>query len=89
MLAVLLGVAAAPAARADSWLAIDPAELAMTAEPKAPKAAAIYLYRQVDRDDASFTERHYVRIKMLSEEGRRFANLDIPYARNREWIHGI
>jgi hypothetical protein len=28
----------------------------MTAEPKAPGAPAIFLYRQVDRDDASYYE---------------------------------
>jgi hypothetical protein len=35
----------------DEWLPIDPADLKMTSEPKAPGAPAIYLYRQVDRKD--------------------------------------
>jgi hypothetical protein len=86
-LAAVLG--AEPAARAESWLPIDPAELAMTAEPKAPKAPAIYLYRQVDRDDNIPLERQYIRIKVLTDEGRRFANIDIDYDRSREWIHDI
>lgn len=65
----------------DEWLPIDPADLKMTVEPKAPGAPAIYLYRQVDRIDArrASTERDYVRIKILNEEGRKYANVEIPY----------
>jgi hypothetical protein len=38
-------------AYADDWLPVTPEELQMRSEPKAPKVPAIYLYRQVDRDD--------------------------------------
>jgi hypothetical protein len=67
---------------ADEWQPVDPADLKMTSEPKAPGAPAIYLYRQVDRKDASraATEYNYVRIKILSEEGRDRANIIIPYS---------
>jgi hypothetical protein len=65
----------------DEWLPIDPADLKMTSEPKAPGAPAIYLYRQVDRMDLgrANTEYDYVRIKILTEEGREHANIEIPY----------
>jgi hypothetical protein len=65
----------------DEWLPIDPADLKMTSEPKAPGPAAIYLYRQVDRKDLgrTNTEYNYVRIKILKEEGRESANIAIPY----------
>jgi hypothetical protein len=65
----------------DEWLPIDPVELKMTSEPKAPGAPAIYLYRQVDRKDLgrNNTEFNYVRIKILKEEGRESANVAIPY----------
>jgi hypothetical protein len=65
----------------DDWLPIDPADLKMTSEPKAPGAPAIYLYRQVDRRDDSrdSTEHNYFRIKILTEQGRQFANVEIPY----------
>jgi hypothetical protein len=74
---------------ADEWLPIDPAELKMTSEPKAPGAAAIYLYRQVDRKDQgrTNTEYNYVRIKILTEEGRKYANVAIPYYSN--WVTGV
>ena len=65
----------------DDWLPIDPADLKMTSEPKAPGAPAIYLYRQVDRKDlkTAGTEYNYVRIKILTEEGRKYATIEIPY----------
>jgi hypothetical protein len=65
----------------DEWQPIDPADLKMTSEPKAPGAPAIYLYRQVDRKDLrrAGTEYNYVRIKILTEEGRKYANIEIPY----------
>jgi len=40
----------------DDWQAISPDELHMTGEPKAPGAPAIYLYRQVDRNDQDYRE---------------------------------
>jgi len=69
-LGVLTLLLAATAALADDWLPLDPAELKMTSEPLAPTAPAIYLYRQVDRDDSNYVEYIYNRIKILTEEGR-------------------
>jgi Domain of Unknown Function with PDB structure (DUF3857) len=70
-----------PATRADDWLPISPEELKMTAEPKAPGAPAIYLYRQVDRNDQARagSEHNYIRMKILTEAGRDYANIEIPY----------
>ena len=82
-LAILICIAGclpyAPAAAADDWLPISPEELAMTSEPKAPGAPAIYLYRQVDRNDQSSVENDYVRIKVLTEEGRKRGDVEILY----------
>jgi hypothetical protein len=61
----------------------------MTSEPKAPGAPAIYLYRQVDRDDNEGLQSEYVRIKILTDEGRSFANVMISFARERESVGGI
>lgn len=64
---------------------VSPEELKMTSEPQAPGAAAIILYRQVDRDDNIKTgnEDNYFRIKILKEEGRKYANVEIP-----SYMHG-
>lgn len=53
----------------------------MTSEPKAPGAPAIILFREVDRDDRGLTahEDVYFRIKILTEEGRKYADIEIPY----------
>jgi hypothetical protein len=61
---------------------VNPAELKMTSEPLAPGAPAVILYRQVDRDDSNLGRIHednYVRIKILTEEGRKHANIEIPF----------
>ena len=56
-------------------------ELKMTSEPKAPGASAIILFREVDRDDNDSTthEDEYVRVKILTEEGRKYGDVQIPY----------
>jgi hypothetical protein len=66
---------------ADEWLPVSQEELKMTSVPEAPGAPAVILYRQVDRDDNAKTgnEQNYVRIKILTEEGRKYANVEIPY----------
>jgi hypothetical protein len=60
---------------------ISPDEVKMTAEPQAPGAPAIILYRQVDRDDRGNTahEDDYYRIKILTEQGRKYADVEIPF----------
>jgi hypothetical protein len=71
------------------WRALTPEELAMTTEPRAPGALAIYLYTQVDRDDTTQSERIYRQIKVLSEDGRNLANVGINYNKEQESILDI
>jgi hypothetical protein len=70
---------------------VNPDELKMTSEPLAPGAPAIILYRQVDRDDNRYTphEDSYLRIKILTEEGRKHGNVEIPFSKAYENITGI
>jgi hypothetical protein len=64
---------------------VSPEELKMTGEPKAPGAPAIILFREVDRDDRGQNhgqnahEDVYFRIKILTEEGRKYADIEIPF----------
>lgn len=71
------------AAHADRFQPVSPEELHMTSEPQAPGAPAIILYRQVDRDDSGRTahEDNYFRIKILTEEGRKYGDVEIPFFR--------
>src|SRR5580765_1152156 len=68
-------------ATADDWQPISPEELKMTSVPEAPGAAAVILYRQVDRDDSSRDSHqyNYLRIKILTEEGRKYGDVEIPF----------
>ena len=92
---VVLGVAATlsgvPQASADDWRPITPEELKMTSELLAPGAPAIMLYHQVDRDDSgrATSEFQYVRIKILTEEGRKYADVEIPFEKNRFKVDGL
>ncbi len=92
--ALLLCAAASslrPVGAGDEWQPISPDELKMTSVPEAPGAPAIILYRQVDRDDSSASthEYNYVRIKILTEEGRKHADVEIPFFREQGDIHSI
>jgi Domain of Unknown Function with PDB structure (DUF3857) len=60
---------------------VSPDELKMTSEPKAAGVPAIILFRQVDRDDRGRTahEDVYFRIKILTEEGRKYGDIEIPF----------
>ncbi len=54
-------------------------ELKMTAEPKAPGAAAIYLNIEEVTDDPLHYRSFYSRIKVLEEKGKELATVEIPY----------
>lgn len=77
---------------ADEWQPVTPEELKMTGEPKAPGAPAIILYRQIDRDDSDPRTPHeynYVRTKIFTEDGRKYADVEIPFFKENESIVGI
>ena len=80
LLALLL--AAPPAARAADWPPISPEELALKDDPLRPGAPAIFLYREVEIDNAKAYQRYFYRIKILREEGRKQADIEIPFVKN-------
>jgi hypothetical protein len=85
----LLAVLLTSPVHAIEWLPVTPQELQLTSEPKAPGAAAIYLYRQVDRDDTASETEIYERIKILKEEGRKYADVEIRYTKGDESVRAI
>lgn len=81
---------AAPGTAADGpFQPISAEELKMTSEPLAPGAPAVILYRQVDRDDNMGRESSYYRIKILTEEGRKQADVEIPFWKGRDEVVDI
>lgn len=89
LLVAAVSLSALGAAHAEAWLPVSPEELQMTDEPAAPKSPAIYLYRQVDRSDFGHWERVYVRIKILSDEGRSQGSVVIKFDKEHEIVHDI
>jgi hypothetical protein len=87
----LAGLAVSSAGAADRFQPVSPEELTMKSEAQAPGAPAILLYRQVDRDDNGSTshEDNYVRIKVLSEEGRKYADIEIPFSKENEEVVNV
>ena len=80
LMVVATGLWKAGTVSGDDWQPISPEELKMTSLPEAPGSPAVILYRQVDRDDGRTPhEDTYIRIKVLTEEGRKYANVEIPY----------
>jgi hypothetical protein len=54
-------------------------ELKMTADPKAPGAAAVYLNVEEITNDQFHTATVYARIKVLAEKGKELATVEVPY----------
>ena len=53
-------------------------ELKMTADPKAPGAAAVYLNVEGVTNDNLHYQSFYARIKVLTEKGKELATVDVP-----------
>lgn len=54
-------------------------ELQMTSEPKAPGAPAVYLYREESTNNQGHYVSEYARIKVLTELGKEYATVHVPY----------
>jgi Domain of Unknown Function with PDB structure (DUF3857) len=77
---------------AQGFPALSADDLKMTSEPKASGAPAIILFREVDRDDSREGRSHedsYYRVKILSEEGRKYGNIEIPFIKNVDEVTHI
>lgn len=82
----LLWLAASPLALRAQFQDPTPDELKMTADPKAPGAAAVYLYREETTDDDRHLHTYYVRIKVLADKGKDLATVRTPYERGESKV---
>jgi hypothetical protein len=78
--ALLLG-AAMPLVSFGQFQAPSNEELKMTSDPKAPGAAAVYLYREETEDDPHSFCAVYARIKVLTEQGKDAATVHVRLPR--------
>jgi len=54
-------------------------ELQMTSDRKAPGASAVFLYREETADNRNHYISEYARIKVLTELGKEWATVEVPY----------
>jgi hypothetical protein len=79
-------IALAPIARADQWTAPTPEELKMTSQPEVPGASAVYLFKEEITEDKMHVWSKYVRLKVLTEAGKEYANVELKQYSSSE--HG-
>ncbi len=84
----LLSLILIPKTHAQGFPPLSPEDLKMTSDPNAPGAPAILLYREQDCDDNGMTSHqdNYLRIKILTEEGRKYGDVEIPFNKKLEKI---
>ncbi len=74
-----------PTSGTDDWQPISPADLALKDNPASPGANAMILYRQNDvdegavRTDGGSAIYEYVRIKIFTQAGTRYADIEVPF----------
>ncbi len=80
---------AAPAC-ASEFVPPTPEELSMKALPGYPGVPAAILYNEEVATDSKRSVQHYVRIKVLTEEGKRYANVELQFASHTGdgWVQG-
>lgn len=78
-LAVLLAPAPVRAQTIAPWPTVSPEELAYKEVPGVPGASAVMLFREVVTDDDKRFATNYYRIKILSEQGEKYADVEISY----------
>ena len=75
----LLTVVTVPQVAHAQFPPVSKEELTMTSDPKAPGAAAVYLYREETEDDPHAFRTIYARIKVLTDAGKSAAVVHINY----------
>src|SRR5271168_3928739 len=66
----------------DDWLPVPPEDLALKDNPVSPGAHAMILYREnsIDAKQSSYIE--YDRIKIFTEEGKKWGDVEIQFNKN-------
>ena len=73
-----LALFATPLTRAQ-WTVPTAEELSMTSQPEVPGAPAVYLFREETTEDKLHMFSTYVRLKVLTERGKEYANVELDY----------
>src|SRR3990170_3616487 len=73
----------------DDWLPITPEELALKDNPASPGSSAMILYREMHTDDVKSFETHYYRIKIFTEEGKKYGDIQVHYWKGRGQVKDL
>src|SRR6266852_5383652 len=86
---LLLLLPLAKRSSAADWPPISPDDLSMTDIKEQPGAPAVILLREETDDDMNNAHSVYERIKILTDAGREYANVELPYSRRGFTIAAI
>ncbi len=78
-----------PALGAEDWQPISKEDLALKDNPTKPGAHAMILYRENNVDNQSSTVSQYIRIKIFTEEGKKWGDVEIPFVKGYYDIHNV
>jgi len=87
--ALLAAVFTLPAPAQEFVKQVSPQELAMKDNPAAPGTHAMILEWVIDANDVTSQSIEYYRIKIFTEEGKKHADIEIPYDRDSFSIKDI
>jgi len=76
---LVLSALLAPSILAQDWDPMPPDELSLQRAPRGLRLNAMLLYRSVAIDDQKRTTEEHLRVKILKEEGRDQADIEIPF----------
>ncbi len=88
-LAGVLAIIPALCHAGDDFKPVDPSELAMKDNPANPGAHAMILEWTENRNDDNAFDDYYCRMKIFTEEGKKYADIELPYWKNEVQIGGI
>jgi Domain of Unknown Function with PDB structure (DUF3857) len=81
----LAGIAQTAAA----WPPVSKEELELKDNPLSPGETAMILYREIQTDSAKSLETHFTRVKIFKEDGKKYANIEIPYLEKELEVQNI
>jgi hypothetical protein len=73
----------------DAWQSVPKDDLALKDNAANPGSSAMILERQVYTDDEKRVQTEWVRIKVFTEEGRGYADIEIPYLVKNTFVEDI
>ncbi|HVB33871.1 MAG TPA: DUF3857 domain-containing protein [Patescibacteria group bacterium] len=87
-ISLLLG-SPAPARANQNWLPINPSDLTLKDNPASPGSDAMILYREEILNEPRNLRSEYDRIKIFTQKGKQWGNVEIPYDPDYEGIESI